>query len=301
MHEPTILIADDSVAIRRIVRDNLAPLGLRTLEASDGDEALFIAQDHEIDLALLDVDMPGLSGFDLLAIMRSDQRLADVPVLFLTARTSINDLVEGLSLGACDYLRKPWEPEELRARVQVALRMKQDRDELVARNRELDRLSGTDPLTGLRNRRGLERDLDRLEVRLRGQTVGVLVIDIDRFKAINDTFGHPSGDTVLQAVADRLQAAVTQRNLLARWGGEEFVVVAEGVTDATAEQLAQRLRKVVGYAPINLPEGNVVEITVSVGVSTGLLGEHPLIDAADYALLEAKNSGRDCVRVAARA
>lgn len=88
--------------------------------------------------------------------------------------------------------------QELRARVQVALRMKQDRDELVARNRELDRLSGTDPLTGLRNRRGLERDLERLEVRLRGQTVGVLVIDIDRFKSINDNFGHPATTSAIR-------------------------------------------------------------------------------------------------------
>ncbi len=295
MNEPTVLAVDDSAAIRRILQTHLATLNVRVLTADSAEAALYLMRERPVDLVLLDVDMPGLSGFDLLAILRSDPEFARTSAMFLTARSSVSDLVEGLSLGACDYVRKPWEPDELRARVQVALRMQADRDELEARNRELDRLSGSDALTGLRNRRGFEQDLDRLRVRLRGEPVAVLAIDIDHFKRVNDQHGHAAGDSVLQTVAERLSAAVTARHLLARIGGEEFVVVAQGSNEATGTGLAERLRTVVGYAPVTLLTGESIEITVSVGVSSGTLSDEKLVEAADIALYHAKDSGRNRV------
>jgi PleD family two-component response regulator len=183
----------------------LAAGGHTVLEAAGGAAALAACREHQPDVVLLDVEMPEMSGWDVLAAMKSDADLRDVPVVFLTGRSDTADMVYGLRLGAHDYLRKPCEPTELLARVQAAARVKRLQDELRQRNEELDLISRTDSLTGLHNRRHVEEYLTRLVslARRNAEPIAVLIIDIDRFKSVNDGHGHDAGDAVLREVAAR--------------------------------------------------------------------------------------------------
>lgn len=286
----TILVCDDSSAMRSILRAQLASTGARVLEASSGAAALELLATANVDTVLLDIDMPGLSGFDVLAILRADPRHRDVPVVFLTARSGVRDLVDGLALGANDYLSKPWNEDELRARVAVALRLKQQTDALRRRNEELAQEGRTDALTGLPNRRWA----DETRGSASPPSGVVAMIDVDRFKAVNDTLGHEGGDAVLQVVAQRLRAAVGPDGLLARFGGEEFVYLAPGATLVEGLAVAERMRRTVGFAAV--PIGTTtLTVTVSVGVAEGNLADPETLAAADRALLDAKAQGRNRV------
>lgn len=221
-------------------------------------------------------------------------------MLFVTGRTDAADLAEGLRLGAHDYQRKPFDAIELQARVRAAARTGQLRATLRRRNAELERLASSDSLTGLYDRRHLEAEAARAISRLRRHsgTMGVTLLDLDHFKAINDTHGHAAGDAVLQAVAGRLASALRHEDLLGRWGGEEFVVLAAD-TDATGMALvAERLREAVGAAPVVVDDGPTPAVTVSAGwaCARGGVDLDTLVRAADAALYAAKAGGRDTVR-----
>jgi two-component system, cell cycle response regulator len=191
MTAPSVLVAEDSLVIRAVLVEQLRSRGYRVLEAGDGEQALAVCQRARPDVVLLDVEMPQLAGHAVLAGIKADPRLADIPVVFVTARVTTEDVVEGLRLGAHDYLRKPFEPSELLARVSAAARIKALQDELRLRNAELELASRTDALTGLHNRRHLEEQLQRLAA-ASGQ-LSVLLLDVDRFKQVNDTRGHAAG------------------------------------------------------------------------------------------------------------
>ena len=205
---------------------------------------------------LLDVDMPVMDGPTALAAMKADADLADIPVLFLTARTSGTDVAAGLQLGASDYLRKPIDPAELAARVGVALRQSAQEKTLRGMAREADRLSTMDALTGLGNRRQLELATDELRATLGGAApVGLIIADIDHFKQVNDTEGHLVGDAVLRIVAARLRTTLGDQHQLVRWGGEEFVALAAGLDDAAVADLAERLRAAICGSPFAIDRG----------------------------------------------
>jgi diguanylate cyclase (GGDEF)-like protein len=293
----TILVVDDSKAIRRILNRALADAGYRVLEAEDGRAALDACGSERPDLVLLDIDMPGMDGPTTLREMRSHPTLQSVPVLFLTARTGADDVAAGLDLGAQDYLRKPCEPAELTARVGRALRAKAREDDLARRAREMSELSTRDVLTGITNRRGLEARAAQLMVTEGPDAVVTLILlDVDHFKAVNDTFGHAVGDIVLTIVAKRLRGALDEHLLVARWGGEEFLVVGVGLDDVHAQALAERLRSVVGTSPFVVAEEHHMEVTVSGGWATGALAHfNAALVAADSALYEAKRAGRNRV------
>jgi diguanylate cyclase (GGDEF)-like protein len=289
-----VLVAEDSLVIRAVLVEQLQSRGYRVLEAADGEQALAACHRERPDVVLLDVEMPQLDGHAVLAAIKAEPLLADIPVVFVTSRVTTEDVVEGLRLGAHDYLRKPFEPSELLARVHAAVRNKALQDELRLRNAELETASRTDALTGLHNRRHLEEQLQRLAAA--GGRLAVLLCDIDRFKQVNDTRGHAAGDEVLRAVAGRLRGVTRPGDLPGRWGGEEFLVVLPGTGPAEAQAQGERVRQAIAATPVPLDEP--VAVTASIGAAAGVEdGWEGLVRRADTGMYAAKEGGRD--RVAA--
>ena len=293
----TILVVDDSRTIRRILSNALLAAGYAVVQAGNGQEGLDVCRADHPDLVLLDIDMPVLNGLETMRALQSDPELAGIPVLFLTARTSGADVAEGLGLGARDYLRKPCEASELLARVQVALARRQAEMELALKAQELDDLSTTDQLTALGNRRRLDVAVSQLRARHEPELpIGLAMIDIDRFKVINDTMGHLDGDTVLILVARRLRSAVGDDDTLVRWGGEEFLLLRVKPGADSIAETAEEMRASVCRWPLAVGIDLVVNVSVSVGCVTGVLADFDaLLAVVDERLYAAKEAGRNCV------
>jgi two-component system, cell cycle response regulator len=301
MTEPVILIAEDSLVVRAVLRRHLEERGYAVVEADDGDTALRVCAETRPDVVLLDIEMPGLDGHQVLAALKADAELADIPVVFLTGRTSTDDIVEGLRLGAHDYLKKPFESSELIARVSAAVRMKKLQDELRARNAELDRVSRTDALTGLANRRQLVERLAEMgsASRRHGRPLGVLMLDIDHFKRVNDTAGHDAGDCVLREFAGRLARLPRVEDLVGRWGGEEFLALLPDTELDGARLFGERVLVAISAEPFPLPDGTQLAVTVSVGCAVAVAHDpDKLVATADAALYEAKDRGRNRIMCA---
>jgi len=291
----SVLIADDSLVIRAVVRAGLEDEGYRVTEAIDGLAALEECRLDPPDVILLDVEMPGIDGFQVLRALKSDADLKDIPVVFLTSRSEIDDVVAGLRGGAHDYLKKPFEHVELLARVGSAVHVKKLQDQLRHRNVELDRVSRTDALTGLYNRRHLDEELvrQRADANRHHDPLCVLLLDIDHFKRINDTFGHPAGDLVLRAFADRLRAELRGSDIAGRWGGEEFLIIMPRTDLRGALEVAERLRRATEGSPLVVGDQDICA-TVSGGcvVSRGEDAD-ALLQRVDTCLYGAKASGRN--------
>lgn len=298
------LIIDDSRTAREALRRALVAADLfdQVLEAGDGAEALEILAeeaDRGLDVVLCDLLMPGVDGFELLARLQADPRLADVPVIVLTGEEELETKVQALESGASDYLTKPFADAELVARVKVHRNLKRLREELREANQRLRELAIRDPLTGAFNRRHLhsllDAELDRS--RRHDHTVSLILADVDHFKRINDRFGHAAGDRVLTAVAAALADGVRNHDSVGRFGGEEFLVLLPETGIAEAVTVAERLRCAV--AALAFPELDALEVRLSLGVAEArgvdATGADALMAAADDALYQAKRSGRDRV------
>jgi diguanylate cyclase (GGDEF)-like protein len=284
-----ILVADDSDTVRAVVRLELEGAGYAVLEAADGHEAVTIAREDDVSVILLDVQMPGQDGHAALLQLKSDPRTRGIPVVFLSGSTGDEHLVAALRAGAHDYLRKPPVPAELQARVAAACRVKELQDQLRDRVLELDSISRTDHLTGLHNRRHAEEHLATCVAtsRRHGYPLAVLLVDIDHFKKVNDSLGHAGGDDVLFEVAQVLSRGVRTEDVVARWGGEEFVVVGLHADQEAAMVLAERLRTAVEER---------CGVTVSIGGAAAVGEDLRLLEAADRNLFAAKAAGRNrCV------
>ncbi|HEY4331144.1 MAG TPA: diguanylate cyclase [Ilumatobacteraceae bacterium] len=291
-----IVVAEDSLVVRSILCGQLEDEGYEVIEAADGFGALAECEDAHPDAILLDIEMPGLDGHQVLARLKADPALSDIPVVFLTGRTSTADMVAGLRAGAHDYLKKPFEPAELIARISGAVRIKRLQDELRMRNEELDRLSRVDPLTGIFNRRHIDEQLERQAssaLRHR-QSLAVLMLDIDHFKRINDSEGHPGGDIVIREIAVRLSRVLRAEDFVGRWGGEEFVVLAPQTDLGGAQALAERARHAIATPPFTV-HGHEIDVTVSVGCAAGLEVGSALVKRADDAMYRSKADGRNRV------
>lgn len=290
-NEGLVLVADDDRVALGIVARCLERAGLRVLTAHDGEEALRLAREHEPDLVVLDVAMPGLDGH---AVCREIQAAGPTapPVIFLTALDDSDALVTGLDEGAVDYVVKPFDAEELTARVRAALRTKRVVDELA-------QSAATDTLTGLPNRSQLEARLAEAVALARryGRPLACLMVDIDHLKEINETFGRAAGDAVLHEVAWRLRSVVRASDVVGRYGGEEFLLLLPDTDAIGALTLAEKLRQIVAASPVPRETGGI-PVRASVGVAQWegtMSGSEALCAAADQAVRRAKELGRDRV------
>ncbi len=292
-NQPVVLIADGSLVVREVLRWHLEADGFEIVETADGEAVVDIASSVRPAVILLGVELDGVDGHVALTRLKARHEVRDTPVVFVTGHTDTDDLVEGLRLGAHDYLYKPFEPAEVVARVRAATRLKQLQDELVERNAELDRISRSDALTGLANRRHLDEQLasqDSAATR-HGYNFSIALIDVDHFKAVNDTYGHADGDDVLCEVARRLKATARAEDIVGRWGGEEFMVVLPYCDVDHSYTIGERLREAVAVSPISTRSGAQLTVTISVGCATG--PSPHLVERADLALYEAKETGRN--------
>lgn len=293
----TVLVADDSLVIRAVVRRHLEAEGYSVVEAEDGNAAIAACRAALPDAVLLDIEMPGLSGHEVLAQLKAEETLRDVPVVFLTGRTGTDDIVAGLRCGAHDYLKKPFEPAELIARVGAAVRTKVLQDRLRTQSAEFDRVSRTDALTGLYNRRHLQEQLRQLggaAVR-HDRSLAVVMFDVDFFKKVNDSAGHQGGDDVLNELAHRIQSAKREEDVAGRWGGEEFLLILPECDVEAAYRVGERIRETVAATPF--PVGaHQLPVTVSGGCAAGRGDDiEAMVDRADKALYVAKEAGRNLI------
>ncbi len=294
-----ILVAEDDFTSRSILVAILKKWGYELIVTEDGLAAWeALRQPDAPRLVLLDWDMPGQDGLEVCRRIRSQETPNPPYVILLTGRGEKGDLVRGLETGANDYVAKPYDSAELRARIRVGERMLEMQDKLLEARDAMAHLAMHDPLTGVLNRRAiLERLAQEISKAERdGTPLSVGMFDLDHFKKVNDTFGHQTGDDVLVAFAGRVQAGLRDYDCLGRYGGEEFLVIATGSEGRTGESLYERLRAAVAGAAIPTKTGEV-SLTVSVGVASGTGGStvDDLLGAADAALYEAKAAGRNRV------
>jgi two-component system, cell cycle response regulator len=284
-----ILNADPDEA--RSAREALLADDMIVYIVANVDEAFQRLSKGDVDLALLALPMDPGEVLRLASRLRAQTSTRDLPVILLADSHQKTEVLRGFDLGANDHCFRPVDPNELRARVRNQVRRKRYQERLRA---DLDRsleMAVTDQLTGLRNRRYVRRHLDSL---LRIEAAAVLILDIDNFKAINDTYGHNVGDIVLREVAERLREQVRAVDVVARYGGEEFLAVLAGAQTEAAILVAERLREAVAAVPIS-GEGHAVPISISIGVAVGDAGTPAdrLIGTADAALYRAKHDGRN--------
>jgi two-component system cell cycle response regulator len=280
-----ILVVDDNEVNVELLAAMLASEHYVVSTATDGFEALAKIEAEKPDIVLLDVMMPELDGFEVCRRIKADPTMADIPVIMVTALSDVDDLVRGFEAGADDFVTKPFDVLALMARVHLQLRRKRHYAHILEQSR-------VDRLTGAFNLHYLEVYAPRLAARCRAarRPVAVLMIDVDHLKQINEAHGHAGGNHALRGVANRATSALRPSDLVARMGGDEFVVVMPETDLDAAFQIAERLRGRINDAPI---QG--VAVTVSIGAAASRPDGEEELDAtlqrADAALYEAKGGG----------
>ncbi len=311
-----ILIVDDNPVNLDLLSGMLLDRGFRVRVATNGRRAISAAKSAIPDLVMLDINMPEMDGYEVCRQMKDDELTRDVPVIFISALDNALDKVKAFSTGGADYVTKPFQFEEVLARIEIQLKisrlqkeMERKNDELEQSNLQLERanrmlraLSYLDGLTGIANRRHFEESLDqewRRAVRS-GAPLSLLMVDIDRFKALNDAYGHQYGDDCLRQVAATFSDTLKRAgDLASRYGGEEFAVVLPATELAGAAAIAEIVRSRVEELGIPHDHSPSRVVTVSVGAATCIPTESDavtsLIDMADRALYQAKHDGRNRV------
>lgn len=297
-----VLAAEDNPLFQSVLRNMLTKWGYDAVVAQNGKEAWQVLRSPDAPrLAILDWMMPGMDGVEVCRRVRAEIREPYIYILLLTARTEAQDLVEGMEAGADDYLTKPFNAHELRVRLRAGRRILDLQEQLLLTQAALREQATHDSLTGLRNRPSI---LEALHAELaraarEAQPIAVLMVDLDRFKDVNDTYGHLAGDCVLRETARRMKAAVRCYDAVGRYGGEEFLIVLPGTEAQAARSHADRIRDALGSEPFALLNGSPIQVTCSIGISCYRpplpLDTDSLIRDADLALYHAKNAGRDRV------
>ncbi|HEX7154748.1 MAG TPA: diguanylate cyclase [Thermoanaerobaculia bacterium] len=300
-----VAIVDDDAAIRRLVRFHLKKAEFDMFECTTGAEARDRLWNETWDLAILDRRLPDLDGVVLCAELKSNPDFRTRYVIMLTGEDEQADKVEGLELGADDYITKPFQSAELLARIRAGKRIVDLQKELLETNKRLELLSITDGLTKLHNHRYFQDELARAfeESQRYQRPLSLAMIDIDFFKKVNDTYGHAAGDDVLKAVARLYSESVRSTDLVARYGGEEFAVMMPETNLDDAIAFAEKIRKLVEGATMQTQAGPLTA-TVSIGVAsvphTRIPTSKELIVSADKALYRAKKNGRNQVQAEKR-
>jgi two-component system chemotaxis response regulator CheY len=290
-----ILVAEDEPTTAVFLRGMLSRMGHRVTLARDGLGAWELLQTSSFNVVITDWMMPGLDGLELCRRIRAHVEPSYTYIILLTARDGAEDRLTGLDSGADDLLTKRPDYAELTARLKIAERILGMQDELQEKNARLEALAATDPLTGLANRRVLDDAIDKAFARsLRGESaLSIVLVDVDHFKNYNDAFGHPAGDQVLRSVANLVRLNSREYDLVGRFGGEEFLAILNGSTDANAVAFAERLRR-----SIERHAWQLRQVTASFGIATATASvESPtkLLESADRALYHSKRLGRNRV------
>jgi diguanylate cyclase (GGDEF)-like protein len=302
-----ILVVDDHEDNIELLRARLEARGYEVFGANDGQAALDQIEHVCPDLILLDVMMPKMDGMEVVRRLKSNKTLPFIPVIMQTALDSTENKVEGLDAGADDYITKPINFAELEARVNSLLRIKtlqsdlaQSKKELSELNDRLRQISLTDGLTEIENRRSLEErlhDMWQHAVRLH-EPIALVMCDIDKFKSVNDQYGHQAGDSVLKEFAQLLKSEAREIDRVGRYGGEEFLLILPGTVLDAAITFAERLREKVEGHTFTYP-GGIIRRTMSCGVAASphprVKDQEALLRAADDALYVAKETGRNRV------
>lgn len=306
-----ILIVDDERTSLRVLQRHLEKWDNRVVTASRGADALEILRsDPEIDMLITDWLMPEMDGLEVCQKARQIDRPGFLPIMMLTALSDTQDLIQALNAGADAFLSKPVNSMELKAEILVMKRVLDLERKLEKQIRELEEaraqieaMADTDELTGLPNRRCLIRRLDEEIKRAEryGQPLSILMLDIDHFKTVNDTYGHQAGDAMLVQTAKLLSAMSRDTDFIGRYGGEEFLGVLAQTGLEGSPMMAERIRQAMEQQVFDLGDGITISKTVSVGAATWHHGDDTddqLIARADAALYEAKEGGRNRVVLA---
>ncbi len=291
-HATTLLIIDDDPNVHDLVDFQLEGVVERIIHAVLPDKGITMASECAPDVILLDIDMPKLDGFQVCRQIRECESARDIPILFLTKDKSVHHIAKALDTGGTDYVTKPFHAIELQARVRVALRTKR----LVDLLKEHGRI---DALTGLNNRGAFDEGLDAAVANhmRNGQPFGLLLLDLDHFKSVNDTYGHGIGDEVLRQTGVAIRSLCRPYDLAARYGGEEFAIIFNQTGPDDVERIALRLLGRIREIVVAVGE-NELRITTSAGLALALEVRNTfdgpeLLKAADVALYQAKSQGRD--------
>jgi two-component system, cell cycle response regulator len=299
-----VLLVDSRGASQERIIKALKPIA-EVSAMSDPQAAVFEAAENSFDLVIVNGNLEDYDPLRLCSQIRSLERTRFIPILLITEQGDEQMIIRALDLGVNDYIVRPLDPNELIARSLTQVRRKRYNDRLRNSVRQTIELAVTDALTGLHNRRYLDTHLRTLFARakVRGRPLTICITDIDRFKQVNDVYGHDAGDEVLKEFAGRIRSTVRGADLACRFGGEEFVVVMPDTPAEAAAAVAERLRGMIEARPFQLRSGETpLMLTASMGIATlmhGIDTPEQLLKQADRALYEAKNSGRNRVVAAA--
>lgn len=295
-----VLIADDSATSRAMLRSSLSKWGYEVVVANNGAEAWeILAQPDAPTLAILDWVMPPMSGPDVCRKVRETRREPYTYILLLTSKNTKDETIEGLEAGADDYIVKPFDQQELQVRLRAGKRIVELQLTLMEAREELRERANKDLLTMLPNRSAISGTLSHEIARCHREkrTVGVVLLDIDHFKKVNDTYGHFAGDAVLRETASRLRTNMRPYDQVGRYGGEEFLVVLPNCEMDQAVNQAERMRQRLCATPM-MVDGVQLSISASFGVTISDGSERipdVFVRVADEALYRAKAGGRNCV------
>jgi diguanylate cyclase (GGDEF)-like protein len=284
---PNILIIDDNPSNIDFLLGLLTEYDISA--AVDGERALDQIAQEIPDLILLDVSMPGMDGYEVCSIIKSNPKTKDIPILFLSANTDAESVVKGFDVGGVDYITKPYRPREVLARVETHLKLKQLRD-------ELERLAYEDPMTGIANRRRFFEKANNLFTKVKAECLPLYLfaVDIDKFKEINDTFGHDVGDEVIRVFVELVKKELGKDDCFARFGGDEFVMMLMHMSKEKALNVVKKIQNNISKTHLLL--GSVVYFTVSMGMAEIEYFDEDIdavIKRADIRLYKEKRSKRD--------
>ena len=292
----SILIVDDE-NLNILALTNILGAEYTVFAAKNGQKAISAAEKFLPDIILLDIIMPVMDGYSVITALKHSKTTRHIPVIFISGLSNADNEEKGLSLGAADYISKPFSPSIVKLRVNYQI-------QILRQIRTIERLTMRDQLTDILNRRGLDKhmNVEWIQASKDNAHISILLIDVDHFKKYNDTYGHQQGDVALQAIATTLTKSLNRsEDIAARWGGEEFVVLLPNTDQEGALVVAERIRKNIGSVVIPCADGTETKVTASIGVGSQTSSQGNSIDDlfsdADIALYKAKKTGRDRVCV----